>query len=168
MTTKTKERLQLGRRRRRRVGGGGWSQARGGRDARAPHRCRCSSHPLPSSSSPNYYLPSHPRPPSVLSHPLRSQPLPSPPRCRRRHRRRGPTTTTVRRRWAPAMGGRWATARRSTGTRGTWRRAARRTTGTNATTRSAPSSAASRRRRPGSSWLAAAPHVRNPPQPTSF
>lgn len=79
MTTKTKERLQLGRRRRRRVGGGGWSQARGGRDARAPHRCRCSSHPLPSSSSPNYYLPSHPRPPSVLSHPLRSQPLPLPP-----------------------------------------------------------------------------------------
>ncbi|ONM60227.1 Endothelin-converting enzyme 2 [Zea mays] len=35
--------------------------------------------PLPSSSSPNYYLPSHPRPPSVLSHPLRSQPLPLPP-----------------------------------------------------------------------------------------
>ena len=73
--------------------------------------------------------------------------------------------TTGRGRWAPtrtaAMGGRWATARRSTGTRGTWRRAARRTTGTSATTRSAPSSAASRRRRPGSSWSAAAPRVRN-------
>uniref|UniRef100_A0A0A8XUE9 Uncharacterized protein n=1 Tax=Arundo donax TaxID=35708 RepID=A0A0A8XUE9_ARUDO len=52
---------------------------------------------------------------------------------------------------AGAPAGSSATGRRSTGTRGTWRRAARRTTGTSATTRSAPSSAASRRRRPGSS-----------------
>lgn len=170
MTTKTKERLQLGRRRRRRVGGGGWSQARGGRDARAPHRCRCSSHPLPSSPPHHPTTTSHPIRALLRSSPIRSarSPSPCPPRCRRRHRRRGPTMTTVRRRWAPAMGGRWATARRSTGTRGTWRRAARRTTGINGTTRSAPSSAASRRRRPGSSWLAAAPHVRNPPQPASF
>lgn len=82
MTTKTKERFQLGRRRRRRVGGGGWSQARGGRDARAPHRCRCSSHPLPSPPPHHPTTTSHPIRALLRSSPIRSarSPSPLPPR----------------------------------------------------------------------------------------
>jgi hypothetical protein len=78
MTTKTKERLQLGRRRRRRVGGGGWTQARGGRDARAPHRCRCSSHPLPSPPPHHPTTTSHPIRALLRSSPIRSARSPSP------------------------------------------------------------------------------------------